>query len=251
MGIFDRRRSTPPALAVHVLPTADADTTVDPPVPAPGAGDHHPDYPEWEEGRSAPRLFQRLGGWSAGYLPPGDPTEPGTVMVARYRAHRVLWEAVSTWEREMGRLDAVAVALERQARERETLAAAAERADAAERERVQAEHQARAGRLEALAVTAESHLLRVNFDGDKVLLIADDRDHPALIARYPWEEKPPVWLVAGGVVVHRAGTTLESVGEFLDGWETLVATADAERRRADREHRQAVLDALRARVGEG
>lgn len=134
----------------------------------------------------------------------------------------------------MDRLDSVAVALERAEMDRRTRADALDCENAAEHERIRA----RTERLEAVSAAARSAGLRVHLDEYKVLLIANGWAHPALIARYSWEPTPPAWIVTVGVVVNRARTTLESVEEFLDEWETLIATADAERRTADREHRR-------------
>lgn len=185
----------------------------------------HPDFSEWPEGETAPRVFQRLNGWTPGTLPPPTPGDPFDLLPERLRSHEQLWAALRVWEQQQHRLDATAVAMRRrQAAEeqrREQITAAEEK----ERKAAQDAEERRAGLLDQIHADAAAVGLQVEetTDYDRTWgtrrpvhrLTAPNMDHPALDPARPWETRRAPLRVRSGFIVAQADN-LDGLREWLD-----------------------------------
>lgn len=219
-GLFTSpAQQAPPARPEQPAEELDAEQT------SPARPTPHPDHPEWPEGETAPRVFQRLDGWTPGTLPPPTPGDPLDLLPERLRSHEELWHALRVWEQQQRRLDAAAVAMHRrQAAEEQRR----EQLTAAEEAEEQAEQDAEA-RRKALTAEISRRAAEVGLHPEETTeynrtwktsrpvyrLTAPNMDHPALAPAHPWEPRRAPLRVRSGFIVAQA-ESLDGLREWLD-----------------------------------
>lgn len=184
----------------------------------------HRTHPEWEQGTSAPRLFERLEGWRPGTFPPPIENDPWQVMQERLKTHEELWNAVRVWEERQRRLDDTATAIHREAARREKQYAEEDAARRLERRMAKAAEKQHQERVEAAQGLAVAHGFKLVIDGDRARLTAP-RGHMALTRMFPWQEEPALIATPHGILIPGVGETLGAVEEFLEGWPTVLSEA--------------------------